>query len=95
MVRKGSKEAFGRFSDSYLDIGAHLNIAKYLNIAGRIFQSIKLSMKDRSWKALERRCREVYDDSSFLVTRPSLVLQAPLSQAKRKSDERLPTSLSL
>ena len=74
VAREGLKKASGRFSDCHLDISAHLNIAKYLNIAGRIFESVKLSMKDRSWKASERRCREVLGGSLFLVFRPGLVL---------------------
>ena len=79
MIKKGSKKASGRFSDGHSDIGAHLNITKYLNIAGHIFESVKLSMKNRKWRALEKRCRKVLGASLFLVTRSSLVLQAPLS----------------
>ena len=93
--REGSKETSDRFSDYHLDIGAYLIIAKYSNIAGRIFESVKLSMKDRSWRVSKKRYREVFGVSPFLVTRLGLVLQAPPSQAKRKAVERLPTSLSL
>ena len=48
MAKKRSKKAFGKFFDGHFNMGAHLNIAKYLNIAGRIFESVKLSIKDKS-----------------------------------------------
>ncbi len=32
----------------HLDIGMHLDIAKYLNIIGRIFESVKISIRDKS-----------------------------------------------
>lgn len=53
------------------DIGVHLDIAKYLNIIGRIFESIKLSMRGINWK-MSKRCMEVLSSSYFLVTRPGL-----------------------
>lgn len=95
VVRGGSKKAFGRFSDYHSDIGTYLNITKYSNIIGRIFESVRLSMKHRSWKVSERRYREVFIGSSFLVTKLGLVLQAPLLHTKRKVIKRFPTSLSL
>ena len=42
-AREGSEETSSRFSDCHSDIGAHSNIAKYLNIARRIFESVEPS----------------------------------------------------
>lgn len=58
----------------------HLDIAKYLNIAKRIFENIKLSIKDRSWKVSENKCTEVLSGSLFVLTRPGSVAHALLSQ---------------
>ena len=60
----------------HLDIGMHLDIAKYSNIAGRIFESVELSMRGGSWRESERRCMEVLGGSPFLVTRPGSAAQA-------------------
>lgn len=54
----------------------HLNIVKYSNIVGYIFESVKLSIRDKSWKVLEKEYIKVFGSSFFLVTRPYKVVQA-------------------
>lgn len=73
MAIKIVKEAFSGFFDCYLDFGANLNIVKYLNITGRIFENVKLSIKNRNWK-LSKKNREVFPHFVFLVLRPGFVL---------------------
>lgn len=65
------------------------------DITERSFKSIELSIKDRGWKVSERKYIKVFGRFAYLVTKIALVLQALLSQAKRKAVEELPTSLSL
>ena len=74
IVRKRLKETFNRFLNCDSDIIAYLNIAKYLNITSCIFESVKLSIKNRSWKVLEKRYKEAFANFLFLMTRLSLVL---------------------
>lgn len=50
MAKKGLKKAFGKFFDCHLKIDTHLNIAKYLNFAEHIFESVKLSKRDKDLK---------------------------------------------
>lgn len=57
----------------YLDIGIHLDIAKYFNIAKRIFENIKLSMRDKSWNLSEKKYTKVFSCFLFLLTRYGLV----------------------
>ena len=78
-AREGSEEASSRFSDCHSDIGAHLNIAKYSNIAGRIFENVEPSKgRDGSEGSREQR-KEVLGGSPFLVTISSSAAQVPLS----------------
>lgn len=77
-IRKRLEETFGRFFDCHLDIGADLNIAKYSNIARRIFKSVEPSKgRDRSKKSREQQ-KEVFSGSLFLVTISSSAMQVPL-----------------
>lgn len=50
MIIKKLKEVFGRFTDYYFKINIYLNFAKYSNIAGHKFESIKLNKRDRGLK---------------------------------------------
>lgn len=43
---------------THSDIVGHLDIAEYFIIAGRIFESVMLSIRDGSWRGWER-CKAV------------------------------------
>ena len=49
----------------------------YSNIAGRIFESIKLSKRDGGWRGLKNYIK-VLSGSLFLVIRPGSAVQKPL-----------------
>lgn len=71
-----------------LHIPAHLEIAKYSNIAKRISKSIGLR-KDGGWRGQETRCKEVLGGSLFLVTRPGSAAQTPPSQLRKEAAKKL------
>lgn len=48
VTKKRLYKAFDKFSNYHSNIVVYLNIAKYSNIARRIFELIKLSMKNKS-----------------------------------------------
>lgn len=56
------------------DIDMHLNITKYSKIGRCIFENIKLSMGDGSWRIFKKRYKKVFGNFLFLVTRPGSVL---------------------
>lgn len=58
----------------YSYIIVHFDIAKRLEIIGRISESVKLKKKDGNEKKQERKYKEVLGSSLFLVTRPSLAV---------------------
>ena len=78
MAKKGLEETSNRFSDCHLDIGAHLNIANYSNIAGRIFKSVKPSKENDESEESQKQCKKVLGSFPFLVTISSSAAQVPL-----------------
>ena len=55
--KKGLKEAFNKFSNYHLEMDAHLNIVKYLNIIIYIFENIKLNKRNKGLKRWEKDLR--------------------------------------
>ena len=55
------------------NIFEYLDIREYLNIAGRIFESVKLR-RDGGWSGRKTRYKKVLGSSLFLVIRPDLVM---------------------
>lgn len=59
-------------------ITAYFNIIVYWKILDYILENIELSMRDKIKRASEKKYKKVFGCFIFLVTRPNIVLQAPL-----------------
>lgn len=61
-----------------LDIGLYFDITKYLNNTKRIFENIKLNIRNKNQRILEKKYIKVYGNFYFLVKRSNLVAKTPL-----------------
>lgn len=55
----------------HFDIDVYLNITKCLKIDRHIFKSVESNIRNKSWKASEKRYKKVLGNFLFLVIRPS------------------------